>query len=80
MFVFFLFQISKLRLREDKEFGWHSTVMLKQMGSKSGSIRESREEKGGCPATESGSLPPENEDLEAPGSRLKGVVIIVTYS
>lgn len=43
-------------------------------------IRESREEKGGCPATESGSLPPENEDLEAPGSRLKGVVIIVTYS
>lgn len=36
--LFFLFQISKLRLREDKEFGWHSTVMLKQIGSKSGSI------------------------------------------
>lgn len=35
-------------------------------------IRESWEEKGGCPATDSGALPPESED-RSHCSRLKGV-------
>lgn len=36
-----------------------------------GVIRESWEEKGGCPATNSGALPPESEDLEVPVADLK---------
>ena len=34
-------------------------------------IRESWEEKGGCPATDSGALPPESKDLEVPVADLK---------
>lgn len=34
-------------------------------------IKESWVRKEGCPATEFHFLPPENQDLEAPGSRLR---------
>lgn len=36
-----------------------------------GMIRESWEEKGGFPATDSGALPPESEDLEVPVADFK---------